>query len=500
MEVCFSLDNPKREISTIRGYISYSGQRYDFPTGESVKVKMFRNQRCKASPEAPAINNKLIAVEAAMKNAILYYKQNFKVPSKTEFREKVRLFLSGSNAIEIKRQEQKLIVYIENYIKDCGLSKHTTNGYTTTKNKLEEYEKEKCITIYFEDITLKFEAAFRKWLLEKTFVKNGEEKHFSRNYIGAVFKNLRRFMEVSKEVDKLHNNTEYKKFKVESETADTCYLSISELTRIYKLEITEDLIRSQRKDHRKQNIQATVESLNIVKNKFLIGALCCMRISDFNRISEYNIQGKCIKIMPQKGSTLRKPEPVEIPMHWIVAEILNSGFDLNYKISDQKINKHIKEICRLAGIKDQIVYYRTEGQELKQYTCEKWEAVTSHTARRSGATNMYLSGMPIELIMFCGGWTKREQCEKYIKATVNDTIDKLENSNYFAGQEEKTEIKDITPDWLIRRMQETGETVKSLSGKLAIPEKDISGLLSSGSLSPWQKALFYYFFSSIYSV
>ena len=81
MEVCFSLDNPKREISTIRGYISYSGQRYDFPTGESVKVKMFRNQRCKASPEAPAINNKLIAVEAAMKNAILYYKQNFKVPS-----------------------------------------------------------------------------------------------------------------------------------------------------------------------------------------------------------------------------------------------------------------------------------------------------------------------------------------------------------------------------------------------------------------------------------
>ncbi len=58
----------------------------------------------------------------------------------------------------------------------------------------------------------------------------------------------------------------------------------------------------------------------------------------------------------------------------------------------------------------------------------------------------------------------------------------------FAEQEEKTEIKDITPGWLIRRMQETGETVKSLSGKLAIPEKDISGLLSSGSLSPWQKS------------
>ena len=301
-------------------------------------------------------------------------------------------------------------------------------------------------------------------------------------------------MEVSKEVDKLHNNTEYKKFKVEAETADTCYLNIDELTHIHKVEITEDLIKSQRKDHRKQNIQATIDSLNVVKNKFLIGALCCMRISDFNRISEYNILGKCIKIMPQKGSTLRKPEPVEIPMHWIVAEILNSGFDLNYKISDQKINKHIKEICRLAGIKDQIVYYRTEGQELKQYTCEKWEAITSHTARRSGATNMYLSGMPIELIMFCGGWTKREQCEKYIKATVNDTINKLESTNYFAKWEEKIEIKDITVDWLNKRIQESGETIKSLSDKLAIPEKDISELLISDSLSSWQKTAFYYYF------
>ena len=119
-------------------------------------------------------------------------------------------------------------------------------------------------------------------------------------------------MEVSKEVDKLHNNTEYKKFKVESETADTCYLNISELTRIYKLEITEDLIRSQRKDHRKQNIQAAVESLNIVKNKFQCSELSAvMRISDFNRISEYNIQGKCIKIMPQKGRHYGNPNPLK---------------------------------------------------------------------------------------------------------------------------------------------------------------------------------------------
>lgn len=496
MEVCFSLDNPKREISTIRAYISYSGQRFDYPTGESIKVKMFKNQRCKASPEAAAINNKLTAVETAMKSAILYYKQSFKVPDKKDFREKVRLFLEGSNGIEIKRKEQKLVDYAEKYIEGCGLAEETKKGYETAKNKLAEYEKEKGVTLYFEDITAKFETTFRKWLLEKTYIKNGEEKHFSRNYIGTIFKNLKRFMEVAKEVDKLHNNQDYKKFKVDIETADTFYSNVEELIFIHRFKITEDLIRSQREDLRWQNIQATVEALNVAKNKYLIGAFCCMRISDFNRISEYNIQGRTIKIMPKKGSTLRKPEPVEIPMHWVVAEILNSGFDVNYKISDVKINKHIKEVYKLAGIDEQVVFYRTEGGELKQYVAAKWEMITSHTARRSGATNMYLAGMPIDLIMFCGGWRKRSQCENYIKATVNDTLNKLEQTGFFTKWSERTSIEDIDVHWIKEHFRLSGQSIKDLAEKLMIPEKDIKNAFESESLSPWQRALFYLFFQN----
>lgn len=387
-----------------------------------------------------------------------------------------------------------MVDFAENYINECGLAEETKKGYWTAKNKLEEYEKEKGLTLYFEDINLKFEGKFRNWLLEKTYLDHGEKKHFSRNYIGTIFKNLRRFMEVARDVHKLHNSTEYQKFKVDSEIADTFYLNTEELIRIHSLDITDELIRKDRKDLRWQNIQATVEALNIVKNKFLIGAFCCMRVSDFNRISEYNIQGRRIKIMPRKGSSLRKPEPVEIPMHWVVAEILNSGFDFNYQISDQKINKHIKEVCRLAGIKERVVYYRTEGVELKQFSSEKWEVVTSHTARRSAATNMYLSGMPIELIMFCGGWKKREQCEKYIKASVGDTVEKLEKAEYFAEWKEQISVKDVTPAWVNERLWAAGMTVKELSEKIEIPEKELQDALCSSGLSNWQKALFYYYF------
>mgnify|MGYP007078740992 CR=1 FL=1 len=72
IEVTFSLDNPKREVSTIRGFIRYAGKRYSFPTGESVKTACFSKGKCRECKEARAINNKLVAVEIAMKNAILY--------------------------------------------------------------------------------------------------------------------------------------------------------------------------------------------------------------------------------------------------------------------------------------------------------------------------------------------------------------------------------------------------------------------------------------------
>ena len=97
IEVTFSLDNPKREVSTIRGFIRYAGKRYSFPTRESVKTACFSKGKCRECKEARAINNKLVAVEIAMKNAILYYKQDFKVPEAVDFRKKVEQFLTGNN-------------------------------------------------------------------------------------------------------------------------------------------------------------------------------------------------------------------------------------------------------------------------------------------------------------------------------------------------------------------------------------------------------------------
>ena len=59
-------------------------------------------------------------------------------------------------------------------------------------------------------------------------------------------------------------------------------------------------------------------------------------------------------------------------------------------------------------------------------TFEKWQQVHSHTARRTGATLMYLSGMEIFDIMKITGHCTPAMLKKYIKADeLEVVVDKI---------------------------------------------------------------------------
>lgn len=438
LKVCFSLDNPKREVSTIRGFINYAGKRYAFPTGESVKSNSFSNNKCKDCKEARAINNKLVAVEIAMKNAILYFKQDFKVPGQQDFRQKVEQFLVGNNSIEIKRKDKEFLNYVEEYINRCDKAAETIKGYKTTLNNLREFQNVKRKVFSFDDITLKFAEDYRKWLLDG---------NRSRNYIGTLFKNIKFFMKHAREVEKLHDNTDYEKFKVEAEVADTIALSEIELLRLHRLVIDEELVKRVCNDIRRHNIQIKVQALDNVRKKFLIGAFTAMRVSDFNRIQDYNIKDGIITILPKKGSSIRKPDPVKIPMHPVIQEILETGFDLNYRVNEQYLNKQIKVLCHLAGIDDDVVIYRTEGGVLKEFVKKKWELVSTHTARRSGATNFYKQGLPKRSIMLLTGHKSEKQFDAYVKLTAEENAKALMENDYFKKD------ADTTMEWMLRQIE-----------------------------------------------
>lgn len=81
-------------------------------------------------------------------------------------------------------------------------------------------------------------------------------------------------------------------------------------------------------------------------------------------------------------------------------------------LADQVINRYIKEIALAAGL--------TELVEI-----EKYKLVHSHTARRTGATLMYLAGVDLYDIMKVTGHASPKMLKKYIKADSLEVVEKL---------------------------------------------------------------------------
>ena len=87
------------------------------------------------------------------------------------------------------------------------------------------------------------------------------------------------------------HGVQHKDFVTINESSDSIYLTLDELRRIYELDITVESIRrtSSDTDSRDENLRRKVDSLRLVRDRFIIGAFTGLRVSDYGRLSEANI-------------------------------------------------------------------------------------------------------------------------------------------------------------------------------------------------------------------
>ncbi len=145
-----------------------------------------------------------------------------------------------------------------------------------------------------------------------------------------------------------------------------------------------------------------------VKTKFLIGAYTGARQSDFMQLKESNIVNGRFEYIAQKTDV-----KAIVPIKPLVLELI--------KIKTQEVSlvtfiATIKSICEKCGITQKVNVLKA-GKHIEG---EKWNFITSHTARISFATNMYLLGCDIRTISKMLGHSSISMTERYI---VCDTID-----------------------------------------------------------------------------
>ena len=94
-------------------------------------------------------------------------------------------------------------------------------------------------------------------------------------------------------------------------------------------------------------------------------------------------------------------------------------------------NRKIKEVCIKAKINQRIEVTRSRGHRHETELVEKWKLVSSHTARRTGATLLYQSGVPASSCMVITGHRTESSFYKYIRTTKEENARSLANNPFF---------------------------------------------------------------------
>ena len=273
----------------------------------------------------------------------------------------------------------------------------------TDKPKEQKYRKK---NIDFKDITIDF---------YDQYVEFFNQKNYSPNTTGRHIKALKVIMRAAAE-DGLHENKdiERKKFKVITTEVHPVYLTANEIETVYNLDLSDN------------------KTLDVARDIFLIGCYTAQRFSDYSRINAKHIKdvkgGKMIELIQKKTG-----ERVTIPVRPELETILKK-YDYNPPHThEQKANERIKLVCAKAEIKDPIEIEEIKGGLKVTQSHPKHELIKTHTARRTGATLMFLAGIPpISIMKITGHKTEREFL-KYIRITKEENANLLMNHPYFKG-------------------------------------------------------------------
>jgi site-specific recombinase XerD len=417
----------KGKNDTVSIYVRFAdGRRFDkkAKTGLAIKLQDWSNAKqnvklTSANIQKDFINSKLRELET-------YLLQQYNTDYNTQkfigsnwLKEQIQNFFGRVNNDELHKVY--FVDWVQKFINDCKIrlhngkpiAKRTVQHYQTTINKLKNYEIHFETKLRFQDIGLDFYRNF-------VFYCKSIEK-LNNNSTGGYITNLKKWC---KEIDieGLPINPQYRhsEFSTISNITKDVYLNEEEINAVYNFDFTNS------------------ERLDNVRDNFVIGLRTGLRISDFLRLKKFDFKDGYIHI--ETAKTLQR---VIIPLHWQIVQIMNKrNENLPNQISDQKFNNYVKEVCHLVGFtemiegakminkKDETDFFKTGKIELKNKmrkefgTYSKYELISSHTCRRSFATNLYgkLDNMTIMAIT---GHKTESQFIKYIKITSKEKAEML---------------------------------------------------------------------------
>lgn len=283
------------------------------------------------------------------------------------------------------------------------LNYRTIQRNKTTRDLLLDFEKENKKQITFESIDKKFETDFNSYM--------AKVKDYAPATMGKHITTLKAVLKEALE-EGIHTNIKFQSFKALETESNSIALNPTEIDLLYKLDLKEN------------------KRLETVRDMFVLGCHSGLRWSDYTDIKPENIKqgtnGLIIDIIQEKTKN-----QVVIPVNNIILEILTKyNHQLPKPISNQKFNDYLKEVAKMVdSLHNTETMVITKGGKTKEVTKARHELISSHTARRSFATNAFEKGIETKLIRAISGHRTDVSFYSYIKTDATKQAEMFREKN-----------------------------------------------------------------------
>ena len=408
----------------VRLLIRWQGTTLTYPTGETIEPRHWcdtpgqrnyqRAKETKAFPEHPEFNERLDALLATAKAAFrTYATDNSREPEPGELKAALDV---ATGRTETRRAD--LLGFVADYInseegkfnseRKTAFHRATVSRFAVTLELLNEYLTERAKgsasrSVPFSMIDPEFIAGFTVFLTKS--------KGYAANTVVKYGRTLRLFLRRAKDAGHPVNDQVFsRRLALKEEPSEQVYLTADELTAFYRL----DLSRR--------------PGLERARDLFIVGAWTGLRFGDLSRLQPEHVEGDRIRI-----PTAKTGKEVRIPLHPFVRAIMAKyGGHVPSGISNQKQNDYLKEAAALVPeLQTKIMVGRTKGGVRREGARAKWQQVTTHTARRSFASNFYRDGVPARTIMAITGHTTEQSFMRYIRLNNEEHADIMARSPLF---------------------------------------------------------------------
>lgn len=223
--------------------------------------------------------------------------------------------------------------------------------------------------------------------------------------------------------------------KLKTAANQVVFLEWAELMRVFNYEVPEEgtvvALHGADGEQYTKTVQAT-RGLRAARDIFCFCCFTSLRYSDAANLKLANIRNDSLTI-----TTVKTTDTITIELNKYARAVLErcagesvNGYALP-RLTNQKMNKYLKELCELCEINQPVSHTYFRGSERTDVTVPKYEMVGTHTGRRTFICNALMLGIPAEIVMKWTGHADYKSMKPYVdiansaKAKAMSLFDKL---------------------------------------------------------------------------